>query len=151
MAERYRWPKLILFLLIVAAVAMSGVSFQPGAWYAGLAKPFWTPPDWLFPPVWTLLYIMIAVAGWLSFAGHDRRLQILWVMQLLFNALWSWLFFGEHWIAAGLIDILAMLACIAAIVRIAWRPQRAVAWLMLPYLAWVGYATTLNAAILLLN
>jgi tryptophan-rich sensory protein len=151
MAESRSWPQLALFLIIVAAVAMSGVTFQPGTWYAGLAKPFWTPPNWLFPPVWTLLYIMIAVAGWLIFATDDVRLKGLWVAQLIFNALWSWLFFGQHWIAAGLIDITAMLISIAALVTLAWPTRRRIAWLMLPYLAWVAYASSLNAAILILN
>lgn len=130
---------------------MSGATFQPGPWYADLAKPFWTPPNWLFPPVWTLLYIMIAIAGWLICSMPDKKLRVLWSAQLILNALWSWLFFGQHWLTAGLIDILAMLACIGAIVFLSRSTSKTVTWLMLPYLLWVAYASTLNAAILVLN
>jgi len=144
-------PGLLLFLLIVAAVAMSGVAFQPGAWYAGLTKPFWTPPNWLFPPVWTLLYIMIAIAGWLIFSMPDTRLRLLWVIQLGLNALWSWLFFGLHHFAAGLVDILALLVSIGAILLLSRPISKTVTWLMLPYFLWVAYASTLNAGILILN
>lgn len=142
---------LLPFLLIVAAVAASGAQFMPGEWYAQLAKPFWTPPNWVFGPVWTMLYVMIAVAGWLIFAGSDKGLKALWVVQLVFNGLWSWLFFGLHRPLLGLIDILAMLACIASLVVLSRRSSRPVMWLMLPYLVWVSYATTLNAGIWLLN
>lgn len=148
---RRSYPMLLLFLVLVGAVAMSGVHFQPGAWYAGLAKPFWTPPNWLFPPVWGLLYLMMAVAGWLIYAGRDARLKALWAVQLILNALWSWLFFGLHRTDLGLVDISALLVTIAAIVSIARRRQPAVAWLMAPYLIWVAYASTLNAAIHVLN
>jgi translocator protein len=142
---------LALFLLIVAGVAASGVQFQPGDWYAQLAKPFWTPPSWLFPPVWTLLYVMIAVAGWLIFSGEDNTLKVLWVVQLVLNGLWSWLFFGRHHTLLGLVDILAMLACIAALVIFSRTTMKTVSWLLTPYLLWVGYASTLNAAIWILN
>jgi tryptophan-rich sensory protein len=145
------YPMLLVFLILVGAVALSGVHFQPGLWYAGLNKPFWTPPDWLFPPVWSLLYLMMAVAGWLIYAGTDVRLKWLWAIQLVLNALWSWLFFGLHRTDLGLVDISALLIAIAAIVSIARSRQRAVAWLMAPYLLWVAYASSLNAAIHVLN
>lgn len=145
------YPTLIVFIIVVAVVAMSGVHFQPGAWYAGLEKPWWTPPDWLFPPVWTVLYLMIAIAGWLIFSGQDGRLKVLWIVQLGLNALWSWLFFGLHRTGLGLADMTALLACIAAIVFLSRRRLTAAAWLMGPYLLWVAYALSLNAAIHLLN
>lgn len=140
---------LVLFVLIVSGVALSGTHFQPGEWYAHIEKPGWTPPNWLFPPVWSALYLMIAVAGWLIFSGSNRTLKILWVIQLVLNGLWSWLFFGMHRTGLGLIDILAMLACIAVLVSTSFKTSRAVSWLMMPYLIWVGYASTLNAAIYL--
>ena len=145
------YPMLLVFLILVGVVAMSGVHFQPGPWYAGLHKPFWTPPDWLFPPVWSVLYLMMAVAGWLIYASPDRRLKWLWGIQLMLNALWSWLFFGLHRTDLGLVDISALLICIAAIVVRSRSRQRPVAWLMAPYLIWVAYASTLNAAIHVLN
>lgn len=142
---------LALFLVLVGAVAMTGVQFRPGGWYLMLEKPFWTPPSWVFPPVWTVLYVMIAVAGWLTYAGHDWRLKALWLLQLGLNALWSWLFFGLHRVDLGLIDIIALLFTIAAFVALAFRQDKRPAWWMLPYLLWVAYATTLNAAIYLMN
>jgi translocator protein len=140
-----------VFILIVGGIAMSGVHFQPGAWYASLEKPFWTPPDWLFPPVWAGLYLMIAVAGWLIFIGSNPWMKILWIVQLVLNGLWSWLFFGLHRTGLGLIDMVALLIGIAALFAMALPRQRVVAWLTGPYLAWVAYALSLNAAIYVLN
>lgn len=142
---------LILFFLIVAAVAASGVQFRPGQWYEQLQKPFWTPPNWVFPPVWSILYVMIAVSGWMIFSASKPTLKVLWIAQLVFNGLWSWLFFGMHRTGLGLADILALFSCIFALLLLSRKTSPAVAWLTLPYLFWVGYATTLNAAILLLN
>jgi benzodiazapine receptor len=101
--------------------------------------------------VWSVLYLMIAVAGWLIFSGPSLALKMLWVAQLVLNGLWSWLFFGLHRTGLGLVNILAMFACIAALLVISRRRSMAASWLMAPYLAWVGYASTLNAAIYLLN
>ena len=151
MLNKSRLFKLLFFILLVAGVALSGVQFRPGAWYMALQKPFWTPPGWLFPPVWTVLYGMIAVAGWRIFAGTSRFLKALWLTQLVLNGLWSWLFFGMHQTGLGLIDICAMLAAIATMVAISRRIDRNSAWLLTPYLIWVGYATTLNLAIYLMN
>lgn len=151
MAATKSYWMLAVFLLLVGAVAMTGVQFRPGEWYLMLEKPAWTPPSWLFPPVWTVLYVMIAVAGWLTFAGQDWRLKALWMVQLGLNALWSWLFFGLHRVDLGLLDILGLLLSIAAFVLLARRVDNKLAWWMLPYLLWVGYATTLNAAIYLMN
>ncbi|MBI1173824.1 MAG: sensory protein TspO [Sideroxydans sp.] len=144
---------LLLFacLVLVAGVAASGVLFQPGAWYAHLAKPFWTPPNWLFPPVWTVLYLMIAVAGWLILSSDDRTLKILWLLQLVLNGLWSWLFFGHHFTGLGLLDILALFATIGTLVVLSGRVRGLLRWLMVPYLVWVGYAVTLNTAVYVLN
>jgi len=145
------YSSLIVFIIVVAAVAMSGVHFQPGAWYAGLEKPWWTPPDWLFPPVWSVLYLMIAIAGWLIFTGTNILMKALWGTQLVFNGLWSWLFFGLHRTGLGLADMTALLISIAALFAVALSRQRSVAWLTGPYLLWVAYALSLNAAIHVLN
>jgi translocator protein len=145
---------LLLFLALVAGTAVLGGQFGAGQWYADLSKPGWTPPNWLFPPVWTVLYIMIGVAGWLVWTTpHESRtlLLALWSAQLLLNAAWSYIFFGRHEIALGLIDILALLAFIAAFIVIAWPVNRAAAWLFIPYLLWVSYASALNGSIWLKN
>lgn len=138
-------------MLAVAGVASSGVQFQPGAWYAHLNKPGWTPPNWIFPPVWTMLYLMIAVAGWLIFQKSGRFLKTLWFSQLLLNGVWSWLFFGLHQTGLALLDIIAMFVLIGAIVARSRKSFPAVFWLMAPYLVWVGYASSLNFAIYFLN
>lgn len=140
---------LLFFILIVAGVSFSGAQFRPGDWYAGLIKPGWTPPNWVFPVAWSVLYLMIAIAGWLIFAASRRTVKILWVIQLALNGLWSWVFFGMHLIGLGMVDILAM--CVCTMMLLACKPSRAVVWLMTPYLFWIGYASSLNVAIYFLN
>ncbi len=142
---------LAVYVLLVAAVAAFGAQFEPGDWYAQLSKPVWTPPNWLFGPVWTVLYIAIAVAGWLIHYGASGVLKYLWALQLLLNGIWSWLFFGLHLTGLALVDITALIMCIAALLIVARRVMQTVVWLLLPYLAWVSYAATLNAAIYLNN
>lgn len=145
------YATLLLFITIVSIVSFSAAQFTPGQWYVQLIKPEWTPPNWIFPVAWTLLYLMIAVAGWLIFKHSNRIMQIAWVAQLVFNALWSWLFFGLHWIGVAMFDIFAMFVCILVLVWSAYKTNAAVFWLMTPYLLWVSYALALNAAIFFLN
>lgn len=143
---------LAVFLAATAATAVFGAGFKPGPWYEALAKPPWTPPNWVFAPVWTALYVMIAIAGWLAWQrlGAGRAIG-LWVAALVLNAAWSWLFFGQHLIGLALIDILALLVSIAAFIAATWNLARPAALLFIPYFAWVGYATSLNLAIWWLN
>jgi tryptophan-rich sensory protein len=149
-AER-SYAVLAVYVLLVAAVAAFAAQFEPGDWYAQLSKPAWTPPNWLFAPVWTILYLMIAVAGWLIHYSTGRVLKFLWALQLLLNGIWSWLFFGLHLTGLALVDITALTVCIAALLLVAYRSMSGSGWLLLPYLVWVGYAATLNAAIYLQN
>ncbi|MGE0501633.1 MAG: TspO/MBR family protein [Rhizobiaceae bacterium] len=144
---------LSLLLLCVGGGSLIGLSFTPDGWYDGLAKPDFNPPDWLFGPVWTLLYIFIAVAGWRvwSAGGDHAAAKRAWIAQLLFNFAWSPVFFGMHQIGAALLVALAMLASIIAFVVVSWRAERSAALLFLPYGAWVAFAAVLNAAILSLN
>lgn len=142
---------LLLFLLIVAGVSYFGAQFRPGEWYLHLLKPGWTPPNWIFPIVWSILYLMIAVAGWLIFSGPGVILKMLWTLQMLLNGLWSWLFFGMHLIGFAFLDILLLFACIFLLCLLAYRTSRGAFWLMTPYLIWVAYAAALNGAIYLLN
>jgi benzodiazapine receptor len=141
---------LAVFLVVVAAAAVTGAQFQPGDWYAALDKPSWTPPNAVFGPVWTLLYLGIAVAGWLVW---QRRAETrspafaLWVAQLLLNTAWSWLFFGLHRPGLALVDIVVLLATIVAFVVTALPVSRLAAGLFVPYALWVGYASALNLAI----
>ncbi len=140
---------LIVFIALVAATAVTGAQFQPGAWYAQLAKPSWTPPSWLFGPVWTLLYIGIAVAGWLVWrkSGRIDAAIGVWLAQLALNAAWSWLFFGLHRPDLALADIVVMLALIGTFVFVARGSSAVASYLFIPYFLWVSYATALNFAI----
>ncbi len=151
-APKRSYALLVVFLAIVALAASSGVMFRPGEWYAALAKPPWTPPDWVFGPVWAVLYVFIAIAGWIIFSLPGTRLaRGLWVAQLALNALWSFLFFGLQSTWLALADIVALMVCISFLMYVADTVSRTAMWLLAPYLAWVGYAFTLNAAIVLGN
>ena len=146
------WLSFLPFLAIVAAVAVSGAVFIPGDWYKSLDKPTWTPPDWLFAPAWTVLYLMIAIAGWLIWQSQGIGLALgFWVANLIFNAVWSWLMFGRHKIGAALADAIAMLVTIIGFVALAWSSSQTAALLFLPYMAWVAFATMLNYAIFRMN
>lgn len=147
---------LAALLLLTLAVGWSGsliTTTQIPGWYAALDKPSWTPPNWLFGPVWTTLYVLIAVAGWRvadrQSAGHHA--WGVWWMQMALNAAWTPLFFGAHVTGVALVVILALLATVAWFIRATWRTDRIASLLFMPYLAWIGYASTLNAGIWWLN
>jgi len=146
---------LFAFVALVALAAFTASRFRPGAWYASLARPSWTPPDWLFAPVWTALYLAIAVAGWLVWRALPGSVLhpalLLWAGQLVLNACWSWLFFGLHQPGYALLDIILLLVVIAVFAVVAIRVSAVAAWLFVPYLLWVGFAAALNAAIWQLN
>lgn len=147
-----RYLSLVVFVVLVAAVASMASLFMPGAWYAGLVKPSWTPPNWLFAPVWTVLYVMIAVAGWLVWQSPSRGVLLpIWLAQLVLNGIWSPVMFGWHRIGLALVVIVLMWLAIAAFVAVSWPRVRAAALLFGPYLAWVSTATALNFAIWRLN
>ena len=125
------------------------------SWYPSLAKPAWTPPDWLFGPVWTLLYLMMGLAAWLVWrqaeAGRARRPLLLYALQLLLNTCWSLLFFGLRSPGLALLEILLLWLAIAATL---WAFARVRGWaaaLLAPYLAWVSFAVALNFAIWRMN
>ena len=137
---------LLVFVALVAAAATFGARFEPGPWYEQLVKAPWTPPNWLFGPVWTLLYVAIALAGWLVWRakkGFSAPLA-LWVGQLLLNAAWSWLFFGEHHMGLALLDISLLVLAIGAFIVASAPLSRAASWLFAPYALWTLYALSLN-------
>lgn len=143
---------LVIFLALVAAAALFGVMFQPGAWYESLTKPEWTPPNWVFGPVWSVIYLMIAIAGWRIWSKQGFSvLLMIWLISLAINAAWSWIMFGEHQIGWALVDIWALLVTIFAFILLAWPVDRTAALLFVPYAAWVSYASALNFAIWQLN
>lgn len=143
-----KYVSLVAFLVLVAAAALTGMQFQPGDWYVALNKPSWTPPNWVFPVVWTILYTMIAIAGWLAWRAEGLgKAIVIWGAGLALNALWSYLMFGRHEIGLALIDIAALWLAIAGFIGATWTIERRAAYLFLPYLAWVSLATALNFAI----
>ena len=148
-----RTLSLILFLaLVLGGGLILGFLTTPGEWYASLAKPSFNPPAWLFGPVWTALYILIAVAGWRVWQRDRGGLPMkLWWTQLVLNFLWTPVFFAVHQLGLALVVILLMLAAILAVIVTAWRLDRVATWLFVPYAAWVAFASMLNASIVALN
>lgn len=147
-----RYASLIVFLALVAAAAYTGMTYLPGPFYAVLQKPAWTPPDTVFPPVWTAIYIMIALAGWIAWRAQGfGPLLWLWLGQLVLNAAWSYLMFGEKQIVHALVDIGALWLVILAFIVVAWPVRRSAALLFIPYFLWVSFAAALNFEIWRLN
>lgn len=143
---------LLVFLVLVIATALTGIFFQPGAWYETLRRPSWTPPNWLFGPVWSVLYIMIAVAGWLVWRAEGFGLAMtLWGAQLVLNGLWSALFFGARRMDIALADVALLWLSIAGFIFAASAASQIAAWLFVPYLVWVTIASMLNLTMLRLN
>lgn len=141
-----------VFLGLVAAAALFGSLFQPGAWYPRLEKPPLTPPGWIFAPVWSVLYLSIAVAGWLVWrAGGGAIPLFLWAAQLLLNALWSLLFFGLQRPGLALVEIAVLLALVIAATVVFFRVRALAGALFVPYALWVGFAAYLNAGLWVLN
>jgi benzodiazapine receptor len=140
------------WLIICFGAAAVGARFKPGAWYAGIRKPSWTPPNRLFAPVWTLLYAMMAVAAWLVWRQTGPSGAVgLFVLQLALNGVWSWLFFGLHRPGLAFADIVALWLAILATLVTFWNVRALAGLLLAPYLAWVTFATALNAALWRLN
>jgi len=141
-----------IFLLAVLGIGLLiGTATRPDGWYAALAKPPFNPPNWVFAPVWTLLYLMIAIAGARTFEGVPRRGFGLWLGQMALNFAWTPVFFGLHRAGLALAIILGLLITILVFIATRWREDRTAALLFVPYAAWVAFASVLNAAIVALN
>jgi tryptophan-rich sensory protein len=122
-------------------------------WYAGLAKPSFNPPNWVFAPAWTTLYVMMAVAAWRvwKITGTKAPEMWAWMIQLTLNFFWSAIFFSLHLLFLALVEMAALWLAIAVTAVLFWRKDRIAGLLMLPYLAWVSFAFALNFAIWQLN
>lgn len=147
-----KWFVLAGFIILCLGVGVVSGVMTAGAmvdWYPSLNKPTFNPPSWIFAPVWTLLYIMMAVAAWrVWLAGPSSKPALnLFFIQLVLNFLWSIYFFGLHSPALALIDIIAMWIIIALTTRAFFKIARPAGWLLVPYLAWVSFAVVLNANI----
>ena len=138
--------------LSFSAAAVGGLgAADAGPFYGQLVRPSWAPPGWLFGPVWSVLYTLMGVAAWLvwkraGLAGA-RAALILFVTQLVANALWSWLFFAWHIGAAAFAEVLVLWLLIVATIRAFWRLRRLAAVLLVPYLGWVSFAAILTFSV----
>jgi benzodiazapine receptor len=146
---------LLGWLVLCFGAAATGAFVSKGGWYADLAKPSWNPPSWVFAPVWTTLYGMMAVAAWLVWRRGGWRDQArplgAFLFQWALNALWTPLFFGMHRPDLALLDIVALWLALAVTVGRFWKVSRTAGALLVPYLAWVGFAAVLNFTIWRLN
>jgi benzodiazapine receptor len=146
---------LLGFLAITFAAPAIGAFWPPGDWFQSLAKPSWNPPSWLFGPVWTILYILMAIAAWRvwdrgGFAKQKGPLTLFFI-QLVLNAAWTPLFFGAHQLLAAFILIIVMWAAILLTLLSFRRVDSVAAAMLIPYLAWVSFATVLNGVIWRMN
>ena len=143
------------WLALTFGAAALGARFLPDAWYRSLRKPIWNPPNWIFGPVWTALYVLMAAAAWMvwrkyGIGGATVPLAV-FVIQLALNAAWSWLFFGKHQISDAFNDILVLWVTILITLILFWELEPLAGMLLLPYLAWVSFAAVLNGTILRMN
>jgi tryptophan-rich sensory protein len=144
-----------VFALLALAAASSGAVFTPDAWYRAMNKPSWTPPDWVFPTVWTPLYVMIATSGWLvwreaGLAGAALPLAV-YLVQLVLNAGWSAIFFGMKKPGLAFAEVLGLWLSIALTMLLFWPISTTAALLLAPYLLWVTIASALNFQVWRMN
>ena len=150
------WLVLLVFLgftLAVGFVAGQVTAPNIASWYSTLAKPSCNPPNWVFAPVWTALYVLIAISAWRVWrvAGWRSQGLALWLIQLALNFAWSFIFFGAHNPGAALADLVVLWLAIAATLTVFWRTDRPAGVLLIPYLAWVSFAGLLNFWVWQLN
>lgn len=160
-----RYPKrsrdvfgLAVFLLVCFAVSGIGAAITAtsvGSWYQTLQKPSFNPPDWVFAPVWTTLYVLIAIAGWRAWRRAQTKATSIalavFAAQLALNLAWSLIFFGLQQIALALVEIVILLLAIVANTILFWRIDRWAGVLFVPYMVWVAFASVLNASLWWLN
>jgi len=145
--------QLLVFVVgVVGAGWLIGATNLPGNWYAGLAKPGFVPPNWAFPVAWTILYVLIAVAGWRTFRREpSSKAMLVWYVQLALNFIWSPVMFTMHQIGAALLILIGLFVAIVTYIGLELSRDRLAAALFMPYAAWVAFAGVLNAAIWRLN
>ncbi|SFH09556.1 TspO and MBR related proteins [Palleronia marisminoris] len=146
------WMLFLLFLLASSGAAATGVMFKPGAWYGGLKKPGFTPPNWAFPVVWSILYVLIALAAArVAPEDHAGLAMAYFTVQIVFNTLWTPVFFGLHHMKAGLVVIGILWLAVAGTLWQFWQIDWIAGLMFVPYLVWVSVAFALNASVWWLN
>jgi len=158
MTQRIQWLGLVIFLVVcLGAAGLGALATTPQieGWYRTLAKPTWNPPAWIFGPVWTTLYVMMAIAAWLVWKPAGFKAEAtpltLFAVQLALNIAWSWIFFGAHQPGWAFVEIMLLWLAIGATTAAFFRCSTLAGWLFVPYLAWVSFASVLNFAIWRLN
>jgi len=153
-----RWAGLVTFIVLcLGAGGLGAIATTPEipTWYQDLVKPSWNPPAYLFGPVWTALFVMMAIAGWLVWKprGFTQAAVPLTLFgsQLVLNVAWSWIFFGAHQPGWAFLEIIVLWLAILATTAAFFRSDKTAGWLMIPYLAWVSFASVLNFTIWRLN
>ncbi|MEM9393894.1 MAG: TspO/MBR family protein [Pseudomonadota bacterium] len=148
----FDWGLFAIFLAACGAAAATGSMFQPGRWYDGLQKPPWNPPNWVFPVVWSVLYLLIAAsAARVAGAPGSAYAMAFWGLQIALNTLWTPVFFGLRRIKAGMIIIVFLWLAVLGSLVFAYRVDVLAGLLLVPYLIWVSIAATLNRAVWRLN
>ena len=156
--SRGGWKGLVgwIALCFVAGAAGSAAAYDVVPFYASLAKPVWAPPAWLFPPAWTVLYILMGTAAWLVWRERDldearalsrRQGLVLFVVQLVLNALWTWLFFRWRVGGIAMAELVLLWITVAIVARTFSRVKAVSGWMLVPYLCWLTYAGALNWAV----
>lgn len=144
---------LVVFVGLALTAGAVGSQFEPGLWYAGLVKPSWNPPNWVFAPVWSLLYVLMGIAAWLVWC----RVRVvgwpltIWFFQLVLNAVWSWLFFGLHRPGLAFAEIIVLFVAVLATTMVFIRVHLSAGLLLVPYTLWVAFASALNLTLWRLN
>jgi tryptophan-rich sensory protein len=146
------WLDFLVFLFACMAAGLTGSLFPPGKWYSELNKPVWTPPNWVFPVAWPILYLLMSYSGaTLANLESAGSALALWALQISLNTLWTPVFFGLKNLKLGLIIIFLLLMSVAISTYVFWLYSWIAGLLFLPYLAWVTFAAALNAAVFKLN
>lgn len=142
---------LLISICLVGLAASTGIRFRPDHWYQALEKPAWTPPNRLFPIAWTLLYLGMAVAAWQVYTTADSPARTAaltaYLLQLIANGAWSWLFFGRRDIRMALVDIVILLILLTITIALFAQVSLLATLLMIPYWFWVVFATALTGSI----
>ncbi|NKF25098.1 tryptophan-rich sensory protein [Pseudomonas sp. BGM005] len=142
----------LIFLIACGAAATTGMVFQPGQWYAQLNKPKFTPPNWVFPVVWTTIYLLLAWVGYrLTLIPGSEQVLALWAAQIALNTLWTPVFFGAQRIVAAMIILVLLWLVVATMVILALRLDVITGLILFPYLAWLCVAAALNFSIMRKN
>ena len=147
-----QWLSLPIFFLACFVVAYFGSIYTPGEWYESLNRAPWSPPNIAFPIVWGILYCFIAISGWWIFLNGSKKQKTFWCLQLTLNAVWSWVFFGQHWVGVGLLNLILLMTILILLILSCWQSKLKLPFfLLLPYSVWLIIAISLNAYILLAN